>query len=131
MFSVTAIFFVCCNHRQQVPVEEKRIVLRTDSTNVVKLTDTMVIYESTCRGCAYEASTRFEINDSMGIIKLQKVISSDNNKGDVAGGSIGKELVLVPLKTGSTKVKLYKFWSDRTAADDSTRFKQYMIEVKD
>jgi len=101
-----------------------------DIINVVNLTDTLVIYESTCRGCQYEGSTRFEINDSLGLIKLQDVITTNNNSGDMAGGSIGKELLLVPLKTGTTRLKLYKFWSDKTAREDSAKFKLFTIEVR-
>ncbi|MBK8311990.1 MAG: hypothetical protein IPL04_14870 [Chitinophagaceae bacterium] len=56
------------------------------------MTDTLVIYESTCRGCAFEGSTNFEISDSLGIIKLYDIITEDNNPSDMDGGSISKTL---------------------------------------
>lgn len=126
------IILFACNEegKKFAPEKDNKIALRDDSINVVKLTDTLVIYESTCRGCQYEGSTRFEINDSLELIKLQNVITANNNPGDMAGGSIGKELLLVPLKTGTTKLKLYKFWSEKTTREDSAKFKLYTIEVR-
>ena len=90
----------------------------------------MVIYESTCRGCAYEGSTNFGISDSLGIVKLDNVITTDNSSPDMAGGSISKDLILVPLKTGTTAFKLYKFWEQVATAKDSARFTTYTVEVK-
>jgi hypothetical protein len=46
------------------------------------------------------------------------------------GGSISKDLVLVPQKTGITNMKLYKFWKEEKTAEDSSRFTTYKIEVK-
>jgi hypothetical protein len=124
------IFWGCTNIQGDIPVkEDKRIALRADTVNVVKLTDTLVVYESTCRGCAFEASTNFDISDSLGIVKLEKIISTDNNPPDMNGGSISKDLVLVPLKTGTTKMKLYKFWKQPVTAADSARFTTYTIQV--
>ena len=109
---------------------DKRILLRTDTVNIVKLTDTLTIFESTCRGCAYEQSTNFAISDSMNIIKLADIVTRDNNPPDMAGGSISKYLILVPQKPGATVIKLYKFWKEEKTAADSARFATYKIEVK-
>ncbi|MEP7256342.1 MAG: hypothetical protein ABI666_11250 [Ferruginibacter sp.] len=132
LFAFVVVFFIRCNDDKKIEVlkEDKRIALRTDSINVARLADTLVIYESTCRGCEYEGSTRFDISDSLGIIKLLDVITNDNNSADTDGGSISKELVLVPLKIGTTTIKQYKFWSEKTASQDSARFKTYTIEVR-
>ena len=105
-------------------------MLRADTINVVKLFDTLVINESTCRGCAYEESTHFEIKDSLDIIKLLDIITTDNNPPDMDGGSISKDLILAPVKTGTTSVKLYKFWKRDLKPEDSARFTTYKIEVR-
>ena len=123
------IGIISCNNGTP-DVVDKRIPLRTDTINVVKLSDTLVIYESTCRGCAYEASTNFSISDSMNMIRLINVITTDNNSPEMDGGSISKKLVLVPVKTGTTNIKLYKFWQMERTAKDSALFTSYKIEVK-
>lgn len=120
--------FSCSN--KEAEVKDNKISLHSDTLNVVKLTDTLVIYESTCRGCAYETSTDFGISDSMDIIKLHDIITTDNNSSEMSGGSISKDLILVPLKTGVTKIKLYKFWTMDKTAKDSAAFTTYNIEVK-
>ena len=123
------IGIISCNNSTP-DVVDKRIPLRTDTINVVKLSDTLVIYESTCRGCEYEVSTNFAISDSMNIVKLAHVITTDNNSVEMNGGSIRKDLVLVPVKTGVTNMKLYKFWAKEKTAKDSARFTSFKIEVR-
>ena len=132
LFTVLIIFSFCCNDgkKEKNIKEDKRTALKTDSINIVKLNDTLVIYESTCRGCEYEGSTRFDISDSLGIIKLLDVKTHDDSPADMDGGSISKELVLIPLKIGTTTIKQYKFWSEKTTSEDSARFKTYTIEVR-
>jgi hypothetical protein len=126
------LFFLSCNNAEEKTdgIKDTKISLWPDSLNVVHLKDTLVIYESTCRGCAYESSTHFSVSDSMNIIKMEKVISIDNNSTDMAGGSTGKQIVLLPLKTGTTSFKLYKFWKEKPAPKDSLQFKLYTIEVQ-
>jgi hypothetical protein len=132
LFLTVASVFSCTNHttEQDKAVTDNKIMLRADTINVVKLSDTLVIYESTCRGCAYENSTNFAISDSMNMIKLADIITTDNSPADMDGGSISKDLVLVPQKTGITNMKLYKFWKQEKTAEDSARFTTYKIEVK-
>lgn len=131
---MVSLFASCSNKKKEklvVETKDNKIALHSDTLNVVKLTDTMVIYESTCRGCAYEQSTHFDISDSMGLVKLYDVVTTDNNPPDMAGGNVSKTLVLVPLKTGSTIIKMYKFWEGRAVtAADSSIFTRYAIEVK-
>ncbi len=131
-FGFMVFILACCTNtkKQVVDVTDTKIPLHTDTLNVVKLADTLVIYESTCRGCAYEASTHFDISDSLGIIKLLHVETTDNNSEGINGGSISKDLVLVPIKTGSTTIKLYKFWKTEATAKDSAGFTSYKIEVR-
>ena len=119
-----------CNNSTKDVVADNRIALRTDTINTVKLTDTLVIFESTCRGCAYERSTNFAISDSMNIIKLADIVTTDNSPADMDGGSISKDLILVPVKPGITIFKLYKFWAQEKTAKDSAGFASYKIEVK-
>jgi hypothetical protein len=132
---IAAIFFFSCtNSKKEKEGADKidtKVSLHSDTLNVVKLTDTLVIYESTCRGCAYEQSTHFDISDSMNIIKMIDVITTDNNPPGMSGGNVSKDLILVPLKTGTTTIKMYKFWQDRTvSAADSSNFTRYTIEVR-
>jgi hypothetical protein len=119
----------CNNATKETPVD-KRIVLRSDTVNVVKLSDTLVIQESTCRGCAYENTTGFEISDSLGIVKLNSIVTTDHNPATINGGSISKLLVLVPVKTGNTTFRLYKFWSGERTGKDSATAQIYSVEVK-
>jgi hypothetical protein len=132
LFITSIIVFSCTNNTtdDKKEISDNRIALRPDTINVVKLTDTLIIFESTCRGCAYERSTNFSISDSMNIIKLADIITTDNSPADMDGGSISKDLILVPEKTGTTVIKVYKFWAQEKTAKDSTNFKTYNIEVK-
>ena len=128
-----AVLAGCTNNGKEKKSEsptDKYIALHTDTVNVVKLSDTLVIYESTCRGCAYEGSTSFDIKDSLDIVKLQSIITTDNNSPDMNGGSISKDIVLVPLKPGKTTFKFFKFWEGQKKEQDSSKFTLYTVEVK-
>ena len=129
LFVITGLFTSCSNDKKET-IAEKRIVLRSDTINLVKLSDTLLIQESTCRGCAYENSTDFEIADSLGIIGLNSIVTTDNSPANVEGGSISKLLVLVPLKTGRTTFKLYKFWDQERDRQDSANAISYTVDVK-
>lgn len=132
VFIATAIVLLnCAIKKKEAGKKDNRIYLQRDTLNVVRLTDTMVIYESTCRGCAYESSTAFAIKDSLGVIKLETIETSDNNSPDVAGGNISKLLILVPVKAGITNIKMYKFWKGvPSVMNDSLPFTTYQIEVR-
>ena len=130
VLSIICAFLLSCTNNNKKDVTDNKIALKTDITNVVKLTDTLVIYESTCRGCKYETTTSFGISDSMNMIELASIVTTDDNPTDMNGGNISKDLILVPVKTGITNIKLYKFLTlDKTAAD-SAHFTSYKIEVK-
>src|SRR6478672_10151773 len=67
-----------CSNKKKEPVKEETtennyLMLRSDTVNVVKTTDTLLVSESTCRGCAYETSTEFGVTDSMDIVKIEHV----------------------------------------------------------
>ncbi|MBL7701431.1 MAG: hypothetical protein JNM14_04235 [Ferruginibacter sp.] len=127
---LVGMFFICCNNQSSEKViTDKRVVLRSDTLNIIKLTDTLVIHESACRGCAYEASTYFGLSDSMDIIQLLEVITKDNNSPDMQGGSISKTIVMFPAKTGKTNFKLYKFLTSNGTPQDSALFTRYNVEV--
>jgi hypothetical protein len=125
---ITSVIFSCTNHPKEIA--DNRIVLKTDTINTVKLTDTMVIYQSICRGCEFEKSANFAISDSLNMLKLVDVITTDNNPAGMDGGNISKDLILVPVKAGVTSMKLYMFLTESRTAEDSTRFDIYKIEVK-
>jgi hypothetical protein len=126
------LFFIwqCTNSKKEVNNRiDSKILLRADIVNMVKLTDTLLINQSVCRACAYEQSTHFEISDTVGIIQLINIITTDNNPSNVDGGSINKDLLLMPVKTGITTIKMWKFDVERPSAEDSARFSSYTIEV--
>ncbi|MBK9568598.1 MAG: hypothetical protein IPO53_00815 [Chitinophagaceae bacterium] len=129
---ITVVFLCCTNAKKEVTdIKDTKIALRADTVNVVKLSDTLVINESTCRGCAYENSTAFAIKDSLNVIKLLTVERSDTNPPDMAGGNISKRLILIPVKAGTTNLKMYKFWKGIPATvTDSIPFTPYTIEVR-
>ena len=131
--TVSIILFAACNSSTAVKTtdaDDNKVTLHSDTMNVVKLTDTLVIYESTCRGCKYEGSTEFEVRDSLEIIKLLNVRTIDNNSPDMAGGSVSKHVILVPQKSGTTTIKLFKFYGEDTRAKDSLHFTPYTIQVQ-
>jgi hypothetical protein len=134
MKKIVSFFFivlvVSCNNKEPGSNIDHKIMLKADTLNLVKLSDSLVIYESTCRGCAYESSTTFAVSDSLNLIKLAAVITTDNNSSEMAGGSVSKELILVPLKKGNTIFKVYKFWSQQTMGKDSSNFISYRIAVQ-
>ncbi len=131
LFSFCAIILLACGGKKNPPaIQDKKISLQRDTLNSVTMSDTMVIYESTCRGCAYEGSTRFDVADSLGVVKLQAIITTDNNSPDMAGGNVSKQLVLVPLKTGNTIIRVYKSYTGEMNAADSARSVAYRVEVK-
>ncbi len=127
--ALVSIGIISCNNYSN-DGDDKKVSLRADTINVVKLTDTLIIYQSTCRGCEFEKSVNFAISDSLNILKLVDVITTDNNPADMDGGNISKDLILVPVKTGTTIFKLYKFWKQEKTAADSAGFTSYKIEVK-
>ncbi len=110
--------------------KNKWVPLRADSINVVTLADTLVIYESVCRGCAFEGTVQFGVSDSLGIVELLDVITTDNNSPESTGGSASKDILLKAVKPGNTTFKLYKILAPETAKDDSSRFVAYTVEVK-
>ena len=120
---LTIIFVACSQNKKGIETSQKNkyVSLRTDTLNVVKLSDTLIIYEGTCRGCAYEGSTSFNISDSTGSIVLDQIKSTDNNSPDMNGGNISKNLILIPKKTGTISFIMYKFFKPPTNAEDSAK----------
>jgi hypothetical protein len=130
--AVVLIILIACNNSKKeknIPKDTK-IMLRSDTINVVNMTDTMIIYESVCRGCAFENSTEFMIFDSLGIIRLADILTKDNNAANVEGGSISKTLILVPQKKGSTTFTLIRILGPHNIVADSTHIGSYTVEVK-
>ena len=124
------VLFSCKSKSHTDSYRDKRINLRSDTVNIVRITDTLQIWQSVCRGCAYENSTRFDISDSLGLVKLDGVETVDNNPPDMDGGSLGKYIVIAPLKTGSTVIKMYRFENaGKNIEADSSSFTLYSITV--
>jgi D-tyrosyl-tRNA(Tyr) deacylase len=129
----TSLSIAACNDRKKetIIIKNNKISLKKDTVNIVKLSDTLVIHESTCRGCAFESSTAFAIKDSLDVVKLLTVETTDNNSPEMNGGSISKNLILVPIKTGTTILKMYKFWQGVPSdMSDSLPFTPYKIEIR-
>lgn len=128
---IIGIVAACSNSKKKDnPTKDNRIYLRADTLNIAKITDTLVISENVCRGCAYEESTKFSIADSLGVVALDHMETHDNSSPDMDGGSISKSLIIVPKKTGTTTIRLYKFWEEPVTAEDSARFTTFNIEIK-
>jgi len=123
---ILVALFSCKNKAEKI---DTRFALRSDTLNTVKLSDTLVIFEGTCRGCEYENSTNFDIEDTTKNIQLLTIITIDNNSPDMSGGNVDKEIELVPTKTGKVNLKLYKFWTEEKTAEDSAKAITYQIEV--
>lgn len=111
-------------------LNKDHIVLQQGKTNKVTLKDSLWIEESTCRGCAYENSTSFDIEDTAGIVRLVSIKTTDETSSGTDGGSISKTLILVPTAEGSTTIKQYKYYGEQMTAKDSARYKTYSIEIK-
>lgn len=111
-------------------LDKNHIVLQQGKTNTVKLKDSLWIAESTCRGCAYENSTSFDIEDTAGLVKLVSIKTTDETAADTDGGGISKTLVLVPTAVGTTTIKQYKYYGTQMTAKDSANYKTYSIEIK-
>ena len=127
---VLAITLAACKSKKQTEAfRDNRIDLRSDTVNVVKLTDTLQIRQSACRGCAEEYTPRFDISDSLNIIEMLGTETVDNNPPDVDGGSLSKFIVMKPKKTGTTTIKFYRFMGDINAAKDSSDYTLYQITV--
>lgn len=111
-------------------LEKGHVVLQQGEINAVKLKDTLWIEESTCRGCAYENSTSFDVEDTSGLIKLISIQTTDESSSGEDGGGIRKKLVLIPTGTGTTTIKQYKYYGEQMTAKDSAGYKSYSIEIK-
>lgn len=116
-----------CNQSKKEDNKNK-VVLDSATVTEARLTDTLVIHENTCRGCAYQYSTHFDVSDSLGIVELQRIVTTDN-AGSNTGGVVDKDLFLVPLKTGRTRIKVYKFYQKEPTATDSAQHKVYEVNI--
>jgi hypothetical protein len=132
LLTIVVLLYSCKEKEKTVNRKDNRIYLQTDTINVVRITDTMVISESTCRGCAYENSTAFAIKDSAGVVRLETIETADNNSEGMTGGNISKHLIIVPVKIGTTTMKMYKFWQGvpSTMSDSIAPTDTYKIEVQ-
>jgi hypothetical protein len=125
-----SILASCKNADKKAGTTANNVVfLRSDTLNVIRITDSVVIAESTCRGCEFEESTRFSLYDSLSLVTLENVITTDNNPPDVSGGNVSKALVVLPLKEGKSIARLYKFYGEENPARDSANARAFQIEV--
>lgn len=131
---LTGILLVagCNTGKTKTPALSSDLIIMSPlSVNTGGMDDTLVIYESVCRGCEYEESTQFVLADSMNLVRVVKTETQDHNDPDTDGGSIDKHIFLVPVKPGKTKLKLFKFNTDSRTADDSLAFTYYELEIKE
>ena len=134
LFSSLIVITSCTNNSNNKGKNEKpdtRISLQADSIiNTVKLTDTLVIFDGTCRGCAVENSTNYTISDTGNIVKLATIKTIDNSPPDMDGGSVDKEIEIAPIKTGKTVMKFYKYYQGEDNTKNDTVFvRNYVIEI--
>jgi hypothetical protein len=108
---------------------KNKVRLRTGTLNQAKLSDTLIVHQNTCRGCAYEYSTHFDVSDSQQLVQLNKIVTTNDVQSKDSIG-VGKDLFLLPVKTGRTKIKLYKFYGSEATAEDSSHAIVYEIEIK-
>lgn len=111
-------------------LKKEHIVLQQNEINKVTLKDTLWITESTCRGCAYENSTSFDVEDTAGLVKLISIKTTDETSSSTDGGSISKTLILIPTAIGTTTIKQYKYYGEQMTAKDSASYKGYSIDIK-
>lgn len=129
ILTLIASLIACNSTKQSDSFRNIRIDLRSDTINVVKLTDTLQIWKSVCRGCADEYIPRFDISDSLNIIEWIRTETVDNNPPDVDGGSMSKFIVMKPKATGTTTLKLYQFMGHKNTVEDSANYTLYQITV--
>lgn len=131
LFSALIIITSCANNsntKETIEKPDTRISLQADSvTNTVKLSDTLVIFDGTCRGCAVENSTNYAISDSNNIVKLATIKTIDYSSPDTDGGSVSKEIEITPIKTGKTVMNFYKYY--QSEINDTVFVKKYIINV--
>lgn len=125
---IAITIFYSCNLPKPDRYKDK-VLLSTSTLNKVKLSDTMVIHEGVCRGCAYEQSTHFTFTDTTGVVKMYDVITEDNNPPNMDGGSVEKHILIVPQKAGRTTIKLYRIEMNEPTSRDSANAVAYDIEV--
>ncbi len=124
------VLLVACKSKKNTEAfKNNRIELQSDTVNVVKLTDTLQISQSACRGCADEYIPRFDISDSLNIVELLRTETVDNNPPDVDGGSLSKFIVMKPRTTGATAIKLFRFMGQINTAKDSSDYILYQVTV--
>jgi len=119
-----ALVFSC--HAPDQAKDKNKVYLKPNQLTIAKRTDTLVISENTCKGCAYEYATHFDVEDSLGMTKLDRIVTTDNDRS----GTVNKDLFLVPVKTGRTSIKLYKYYHQKPTAEDSAQGAVYSIEIK-
>lgn len=105
------------------------VSVKYDSVTRLKMSDTLVIFENTCRGCAYENTTKFVLNDTTSVVKLYDIITEDNSPPNMSGGTITKILLITPQKPGKADVTLYKYYEQEMTARDSASGQRITIEV--
>lgn len=128
---VFALLIFSCTNSKNKDQDKNKVYLSAGKLNTAKLTDTLVINESTCKGCDSEYSTHFDVSDSLGIVTLERIQTTDNNDSSKEqGATVKKDLFLVPVKTGKTQIKLYRYYGTRATAQDSMRFTVYNVEIK-
>lgn len=127
------LFFAGCYTKS--PENEKQeknsmLELIPGKLNEATMADTLFVSASSCRGCAPEYTPQYELTDSMSVVSLHSVEVVDNNPPDMDGGSLENRIVMLPLKTGSTIIKLYSFMTGDSARQDSSQYTAYQIRIQ-
>jgi hypothetical protein len=136
-YSLFIIIFACytllsCKNQETIKHDKVNgITLQSDSLNIVKLTDSLVIYETLCGGCNDDTMrASFDIQDSEGLLKAQEERTVSDRRPGKEDNPVLKTFILVPLNTGSTKLSVSKYWHQPGATEDSESHKEYLIEIR-
>src|SRR5574337_1182165 len=85
--------FGCNNTSQKTTTKSSDLIIMSpQGKNLAQMNDSLVIYETVCRGCEYEKSTHFEISDSMNLVKIVKIETLDHNSPGTEGGFMDKHI---------------------------------------
>ena len=125
LFTICAISLAvsCKNQSATEKKTGKRVVLRRFFVNTAGMYDTLVISQTTCRGCGYEQLTDMKVEDNLGLIKAETIESYDWRRSNGNGIEVRRDLLLLPVKTGdSTTLMFYRYYDDSHIARDTMAY---------
>ncbi len=129
ILAAVAGFLSSCNDKTGAAQNNYKSLSAT-KINTVGMLDTMVIHEKLCRGCPAENTTDFDIRDTGNVVELFSIKTTDDHSGKEDSNHISKEIILIPLKKGSTTFKFFKTAPGISQSPGAPAFTAYKVEVK-